>query len=83
MALTSKDFSKIRDLVIDVLDEKLNAYPSRGEFDKKFDKVYNALDKVMGELETIRDEVTLSASRVSVEELEERVVKIEQQVATS
>lgn len=82
MSLTAKDLTKIRDL----LNEILQNYPTKGELkselDERFNKVYNTLDKVMGELVTIRDEVTLSASRVSVEELEERVEKIEQQVAT-
>lgn len=73
---------KIKNLIKDVLDEKLRDYPNRAVFDEKFNKVYVTLDKVMGELVTIRDEVTLSASRISVEELEERVEKIEQQAAT-
>lgn len=69
MALTQSDFLKLRQF-----------FYTRAEFDEKFNKVYNTLDRVMGELETIRDEVALSASRASVEELEERAEKIEQRL---
>mgnify|MGYP001558095833 FL=1 len=68
MALTNQDFIRIENIIDHKLDEKL---------DKKFDKVNNTLAMVMGELATIRDEVTLSASRASVEEIEDRVVVLE------
>ena len=48
------------------------------KFDEKFDRVYKILDRVMGELETIRDEVTLSASRASVEDVEDRIGVLEE-----
>ena len=85
VALTKTDFLKLRQLFytkVD-LDEKLDNYPDRTEFNEKFDKVFRTLDKVMGELEIIRDEVTLSASRATVEELEERVDKIEQRLSAA
>ena len=86
MALTKGDISKLKELFYTKreLDQRFSKIDERfNELNKKFDKMYNILIDVMGQLATMRDEQTLSASRVSMEELEERVVAIEQRIGST
>lgn len=76
MALTKTDFAKIAKVVGSLLDDKLKGFITRDEF-------LTYMDKILGELDTLRDEVTLSASKLSVEEINERVSKVEQQLAAT
>lgn len=83
MALIKSDFTRIKNLVrleIDdaleqkleeKLEEKLGRYPTKDEF-------YTAMDKLMKELETIRQELTLTPSHSDLADLEERVVLLEE-----
>lgn len=82
MALTKRDLNLIREVVHEEIDrsfdnkldgklnEKLSGFITKDEF-------YKMADKILSELSDLRDEVTLSASHSSVEDLGERMTKIE------
>lgn len=53
------------------LEEKLGRYPTKDEF-------YIAMDKLMKELETIRQELSLTPSHSDLADLEERVFSLEE-----
>ena len=53
MTLTKKDLDEIEKLIDEIITDKVKGLPSRDEF-------LRAMDKVMGELETIRSELKLS-----------------------
>lgn len=69
MALTQKDFVQLRILIddrLDVkldekLDEKLKYLPTKDEF-------YKRMDEVMGELQTMRDELAIGTYHTSDQE---------------
>lgn len=83
MSLTKVDLQAIKKLVrLEVddaleqkleqkLEEKLGRYPTKDEF-------YTSMDKLMKELETIRQELTLTPSHSDLADLEERVVSLEE-----
>lgn len=70
MALTKQDLAAIKEIVQAefVLAEK--KFVTRDEF-------YKTADKILGELSTLRDEVTLSASHAQADDLEERTTALE------
>lgn len=78
MALTKNDFLKLKELFYTrgELDERLKIFLTRDEF-------LTYMDKLMKELEIIRDEQTMTPSHTDLANLEERVEKIEQQTAAS
>lgn len=87
MTLIKSDFQAIKKLVrleIDEaleiklekkLEEKLGRYPTKDEF-------YAAMDKLMKELSTIREELALTPSFTQVADLEEKVEALEKQIHT-
>lgn len=58
---------------IDDLEAKITHLPTKNEF-------YEAMDKIMGELQTIREEQALTPSHSDLADLEERIEIIEKQV---
>jgi AMMECR1 domain-containing protein len=79
MTLTNDDFKNIKELVKTTIDEDetlirkddIKNLPTKDEF-------YNKMDEVMGELKTIREEVTiLSDLNRKVNDNEERIEKVE------
>lgn len=58
------------------LEEKLKHLPTKDEF-------YASMDRLMKELETIRQEVALTPSHSDLTDLEERVEILEKQVAST
>jgi len=87
MSLTQPDLQKIKKLVrleIDdaleqkleekleqKLEEKLGKYPTKDEF-------YVSMDKLMGKLEKIEQELTLTPSHSDLADLEERIMPLEE-----
>lgn len=83
MPLTKSDFASFKKLIrleIDdalekkleeKLEEKLGRYPTKDEF-------YASMDKLMKELEAIREEQTLTPSHSDLADLEERVISLEE-----
>ena len=87
MSLTQPDLQKIKKLVrleIDdaleqkleekleqKLEEKLGKYPTKDEF-------YTSMDKLMGKLEKIEQELTLTPSHSDLADLEERIMPLEE-----
>jgi cell fate (sporulation/competence/biofilm development) regulator YmcA (YheA/YmcA/DUF963 family) len=61
---------------IDDLETRINHLPTKNEF-------YEAMDKIMGELQTIRDEQALTPSHSDLADLEEKIEVIEKQVLHS
>ena len=53
------------------LDEKLGKYPTKDEF-------YVSMDKLMGKLEKIEQELTLTPSHSDLADLEERIMPLEE-----
>ena len=62
MTLTQKDLDEIEQIIDQKLDEKLDDrirnLPTKDEF-------FNAMDEIMGELKTIREEHTILTNQVS------------------
>lgn len=73
MALTAKDLNRIETLIDRKLDEKIAFLPTKDEF-------YVRMDKIMKELETIREELALTPSFTRFADLEERVEALEKQI---
>jgi hypothetical protein len=79
MALTKLDLNAIKKIVrLEVddaleqkLEEKLGKYPTKDEF-------YISMDKLMKELETIRQELILTPSHSDFADLEERIIPLEE-----
>jgi len=87
MTLTKSDFTTIKKLVrleIDdaleqkleekleqKLEEKLGKYPTKDEF-------YVSMDKLMGKMEKIEQELTLTPSHSDFADLEERLIPLEE-----
>lgn len=77
MKLTQQDLDAIKELVgIEIdekleqkLEEKLKNFPTKEEF-------FSRMDKVMGELKVIREEVTVLSHQVSTHE--DRITKVEE-----
>lgn len=61
---------------IDELEAKITHLPTKNDF-------YEAMDKLMGELQTIREEQALTPSHSDLTDLEERIEIIEKQVLHS
>lgn len=72
--LTQKDLDEIEKIVDDKLGENLKLLPSKDEF-------FEEMDKVMKELETIRDEQTIIGHQVSNHE--NRITSLEKVQLTS
>ena len=68
MTLTQKDFEDIEKIVNTSVTKKTKNLPTRDEF-------FTGMDKVMGELEAIREERTLVGHQVS--DHEDRLSKLE------
>lgn len=73
--LTFKDLGEIRKIVEEIVTEKTKFLPTKDEF-------FTAMDKLMGELQTSRDEQTILNGRTSehadiLEDHEERITKLE------
>lgn len=89
MALTTKDLDRIGKLIDKKLDEKIRFLPTKDEFKDLEDRIkflptkdefYVRMDKLMKELETIREELTLTPSFTRFADLEERVEALEKQI---
>ena len=80
MALTKSDFNQLlKNFVtkaefnsrLDELDEKIKFLPTKDEF-------YTSMDKLMGKLEKIEQELTLTPSHSDLADLEERIMPLEE-----
>ena len=81
MSLTNKDFKALGDLIDQKIEDKaqtllvtkdeISHLPTKEEF-------YEREDKLMGELKTIREEITtISSLQEQVHDNEERLIKVE------
>ena len=68
MALSMKDLDEIRDLVVEIVDEKIRSLPSKEEF-------FEWMDKLMKELKDIREEITVLSGHSS--DFSDRIEKLE------
>ena len=79
MALTNDEMQAIREVVKISVDEAIDERELVTKDDLKYlptkDEFYSKMDEVMGELKTIREEV--SSTNHSLENHEERIEKIE------
>jgi hypothetical protein len=69
MTLTEKDFNKIERLVREIVDEQTKHLPSRDEF-------FKSMDRVMSELQTMREELALTNHHLN--EHESRITSLEE-----
>ena len=66
--LTQKDFDEIERLIDEKLDEKIKFLPTKDEF-------FDSMDKLMGELKTIREQQEIITGKTS--DHEDRIIKLE------
>ena len=66
--LTKKDFDQIENIIEEKLEEKMKFLPTKDEF-------FKMMDKIMGELNTIRQELKISLHRV--DDHKERITSLE------
>ena len=66
--LTKSDLDQIKEVINNRLDEKIKHLPTKDEF-------FQTMDKVFGELQTIRDELKISHRRI--DDHEERITDLE------
>ncbi|MDP3998203.1 MAG: hypothetical protein Q8P89_01120 [bacterium] len=74
--LTQKDLDEIKQLIDEEFEKRLKFLPTK-------DVLYEKLDGIMGELQGMRQEMTLANNRLSkhsdqLENHETRIIKIEQ-----
>lgn len=69
MVLAQKDFDQIEELVREIIDEQAKHLPSKEEF-------FSTMDKVMKELEAIRQELVLTNHHLS--DHEDRISSLEE-----
>jgi len=72
MSLTQKDLEDIEQVVDERISEKTKNLPTKDEF-------YNKMDKVMGELKSIRENTEVITHQVS--DHEDRITKVEQKLS--
>lgn len=58
MTLTQRDLDEIEKIIEEKLDNKIKFIPSKKEF-------FSAMDKIMGELQEIRDELTITGNQTT------------------
>lgn len=75
MTLTQLDINEIENIVGEKIEERTKNLPTKNEF-------FNWMDKIMGELKTVREEITiLSGMKSQVNNLETRVEKVEKKLS--
>ena len=74
MTLTIKDLDEIEKIVDEIIEENTRNLPTK-------DELFTKMDKVMGELKTIRESTSILTHRVSKHE--DRITKIEKKISTA
>ncbi|MBI2011641.1 hypothetical protein HYS91_02630 [Candidatus Daviesbacteria bacterium] len=75
--LTVDDIKKLAEVFVtkEELKQEVEKLLTRDEFNEKYDKIMNMLDKVYGEVKTMREEQAAHTQRH--EDVENRLIKIE------
>lgn len=70
--LTQKDFDEIEKIIDEKLDQKIKFLPTKDDF-------YTKMDEVMGELQEMREDLTVvSGYKDRLENHEERITRLEE-----
>lgn len=86
MALTKKDIDNLKDVFVTVFATKEEMNVRFAQADKKFDKIMESLDWLVGTVSKIKEELTIRFAQYrrhddQIENHEQRIKKIEEKVS--